>query len=268
MKIIDCFIFYNEEDLLNYRLNILNDYVDYFILVESTMTFVGKKKELYYNKNKAFYEKFNDKIIHIVVDLPYDETIININNSDQWKNEFFQRNSIKNGIDKLNLDNEDIIIVSDLDEIPDYEILKKIINNQLTLTNQIMSLEQDFYYYNLNSKLELKWNLPKILTYYKYNELNLTINDIRLFNCDIVKNAGWHLSYFGDTNFIKNKLENFSHQELNKEEFIDTSKINKRINDFIDIVDRNYVKINKISIIDNKNLPHEYNTYLNKFIIF
>ena len=67
-KIIDCFTFYNELDMLTYRLNILNDIVDYFVLVEATHTHVGKEKPLFYKENKHLFEKFNHKIIHIVVD--------------------------------------------------------------------------------------------------------------------------------------------------------------------------------------------------------
>lgn len=72
MKIIDCFIFYNELDLLTYRFNLLNNIVDYFIIVESTHTFVGKEKKLFFNDNKQLFENFTNKIIHIIVDdLPY-----------------------------------------------------------------------------------------------------------------------------------------------------------------------------------------------------
>ena len=78
MKIIDSFIFYNELDLLNYRLSILNDFVDYFILVESTHTFTGYPKKLFYNENKKLFDKFNQKIIHIIVDdFPYKYPNIN-----------------------------------------------------------------------------------------------------------------------------------------------------------------------------------------------
>ena len=99
MKVIDCFIFYNELDLLNYRLNILYDIVDYFIIVESTHTFVGKEKPLFYNENKHLFEKFNDKIIHIIVaDFPHKYPNINISNGEQWNNERFQRDQIKKGI--------------------------------------------------------------------------------------------------------------------------------------------------------------------------
>jgi beta-1,4-mannosyl-glycoprotein beta-1,4-N-acetylglucosaminyltransferase len=88
IKIIDCFIFYNEIDLLTYRLNILNDIVDKFVIVESTYTFSGKEKKLYFNENKHLFEKFNEKIIHIIVDnIPFKYPNINYKNKEQWVNE-------------------------------------------------------------------------------------------------------------------------------------------------------------------------------------
>ncbi len=89
-KIIDGFIFYNELDLLTYRLNILNSVVDYFVIVESRHTFTGREKILYYEQNKALYEQFKDKIIHVVVeDMPYTYPNINIGSNNQWTNEHF-----------------------------------------------------------------------------------------------------------------------------------------------------------------------------------
>ena len=93
MKIIDCFTFYNEIDLLTYRLNILYPIVDYFIIVESTHTHIGKEKPLFFNENRNLFEKFMNKIIHIIVDdLPHKYPNVNICNNDVWNNEFFQRN--------------------------------------------------------------------------------------------------------------------------------------------------------------------------------
>ena len=72
MKIVDCFIFYNELDMLQYRLDTIFNCVDYFIIVESRYTHSGKEKTLYYNDNKHLFESFNSKIIHIVLDeLPF-----------------------------------------------------------------------------------------------------------------------------------------------------------------------------------------------------
>ena len=122
MKIIDCFIFYNELDLLYYRLSLLNDIVDYFIIVESTHTFTGIPKQLFYNENKEMYKEFNEKIIHIILeDFPFKVPNINIFTNQPWQNEYYQRNSIKKGIDVIldKLNDNDIILSSDLDEIPD-----------------------------------------------------------------------------------------------------------------------------------------------------
>ena len=113
MKIIDCFIFYNELDLLTYRLNLLNNIVDYFIIVESTHTFVGKEKSLFFNENKHLFEKFTNKIIHIIVDdFPHKYPNVNISNNDVWNNEIFQRNAISRGINSIeNLTESDLIII-------------------------------------------------------------------------------------------------------------------------------------------------------------
>jgi len=261
-KIIDCFIFYNELDMLNYRLNILANVVDYFVLVESTHTHVGKEKMLFYNENKHLFEKFNHKIIHIIVDdFPHKYPNININKEEQWVNEKFQRNCISRGIDKLNLNNEDIITIMDVDEIPNPNILTQIKMNNILSIN---ILEMDFYYYNLNSKMDHKWYHSKILTFKKYIELNITCDNIRFFNCPIIHNGGWHLSYFGNETFIKNKLENFTHQEFNKIEFTDEEHIKTRIKNGQDLFDRSN-KICYINIDDNTNLPPEYDNYLTHF---
>jgi len=258
-KIIDCFIFYNELDLLTYRLNILNEIVDYFVLVESTLTFSGNPKELYYQENKHLFEKFNDKIIHIVVDeMPF--KFPDINKNQQWENEEFQRNSIKLGISKLRLNNHDLIIIADIDEIPDPETLNLIKNRENIIT--INPLEMDFYYYNLNTKMNDKWLHCKIVNYSKYKEID-NCSYIRLNYWDnIIKNGGWHLSYFGNPEIISNKIKNFSHQEFNLNGFTDISLIQDRIKNGKDIFDRPII-IEKINLKENKYLPPNY---LNNFI--
>jgi len=265
-KIIDCFIFYNEIDLLTYRLNILNDVVDYFVIVESTHTHVGKEKKLFLNENTHLFEKFNGKIIHIIVDdFPYKHPNIDISKSQQWINENFQRDQIKRGIDKLDLNDEDIITITDLDEIPDPNTLLKIKNNETTVDINI--LKMDFYYYNLNTKLQEEWHHAKILSFQKFNELSISCNSIRFYNnCKIIDNGGWHLSYFGDSKFIKNKIEQFTHQEYNNDHYTNIEKIEKRVNNFNDLYDRNNHNM-KLSIKDNYYLPPEYEKYLSKFIV-
>ena len=265
MKIIDCFIFYNELDLLTYRLNLLNNIVDYFIIVESTHTFVGKEKSLFFNENKHLFEKFTNKIIHIIVDdFPHKYPNVNISNNDVWNNEIFQRNAISRGINSIeNLTESDLIIISDLDEIPDPNTLNNI--KQGALIVDINILEMDFYYYNLNTRFKSKIITSKIISYKKYKELNINCNTIRGMDCVKILNGGWHLSYFGDKYFIQNKINNFSHQELNLPEWTDLEKIEKRIQNSTDLYNRDYLDIEKIKIEDNTYLPTDYSKYLNKY---
>jgi beta-1,4-mannosyl-glycoprotein beta-1,4-N-acetylglucosaminyltransferase len=268
MKIIDCFIFYNEIDMLLYRLDSLFNFVDYFVIVESNYTHSGKQKELYYNNNKNLFESFSSKIIHIILDdFPYKFPNIDYSKNQQWDNEHYQRNSIKNGIDKLVLTDEDIIIVSDLDEITDCNLLYKIKDKNFIIDN-IYSLEQDLYYYNLNCKMLLKWYCSKILSYKKYKELNLSFQQIRHLNCQIIKKGGWHLSYFGDKYFIQNKIQHFGHQEYNNDNYTNLDIIDSRIKNQTDLYGRKNEKIEKLSIKDNTYLPHNYEKYLSKYILY
>ena len=264
MKIIDCFLFYNEIDMLNYRLNVLNEVVDYFVIVESKYTFSGKEKTLYFNENKHLFEKFQDKIIHLIVnDIPYKYPNINYTKYEQWENEYHQRNTIPSAFTQISLNDEDAILISDVDEIFDPFILQKIKEGKIQF--DCHCLEFDFYYYNLNSKISGKWKLSKIIAYYKYKELNLSCNDIRMSDRPIIENAGWHLSYFGNDTFIKNKIETFSHQELNLDIFTDLNKINERIQNHKDLFDRDNNVIQNIPITENDYLPVAYDIYLTKY---
>ena len=126
MKVIDCFIFYNELDMLEFRLNELNDLVDYFVLVECIKTHSNNDKELYFENNKTRFSKFLDKIIHIIVKDNIPQT------SNSMDRENYQRNCIDEGIKKLSLNNDDIIIIADLDEIPDTKTVLNLKRRQLT----------------------------------------------------------------------------------------------------------------------------------------
>jgi hypothetical protein len=128
MKVIDCFIFYNELDMLEFRLNDLNDLVDYFVLVECIKTHSNNDKELYFENNKTRFSKFLDKIIHIIVKDNIPQT------SNSMDRENYQRNCIDEGIKKLSLNNDDIIIIADLDEIPDTKTVLNLKNNNRSLS--------------------------------------------------------------------------------------------------------------------------------------
>lgn len=261
-KIVDCFIFYNELDLLNYRLNLLDDYVDNFILVEATHTHTGKEKKLFYNENKELFQKFKDKIIHVIVD-DFPCKYADIEKNEQWKNENFQRNCIKRGIDKLLLNDKDIITICDLDEIPNPEILKEIKDNKKQIIKS--SLKMDMYYYNLNCKININvWISPKLISYNELNKLDITIHEFRCKKTDnIIENGGWHLSFFGDKDFIENKIKNYGHQEYNNDEIL--SNIEEKIKLNKDLFNRKNHDIQYINIENNENLPPKYEIYLQKY---
>lgn len=266
MKIIDGFTFYNELDMLSYRLNVLDNVVDYFIIVEATKTHAGKDKPLYFEENKHLYEKFMHKIIHIV-----DEELIvpDITNNEQWYNEIHQRDEIKKGLEILDmiLTPDDLLIISDLDEIPDTNVLSTIKADNVKINFSALSM--DFYYYNLNCKIkDENWYSARIINYGFFKSSNLTCNSVRMSESEnIIKNGGWHLSYFGDGEFIKNKLNNFAHQEFNNEKFTNIETINNCIENYYNIFEQKkcnrYVKI---PIAENDYLPPLYDTLLTKFI--
>ena len=266
MKIIDCFTFYNEMDLLNYRLNILKDVVDYFVIVEATHTHVGKPKPLFFAENRDQFDFIKDKIIHIVVnDFKYIGNI-DIKRGEQWLNEGHQRNCIARGLIKLDLDDTDIFTICDLDEIPNPAILTKIRSGELKIDRQ--TLLMDFYYYNLNSRISAEWPLAKIIRYGTYKNLDQSCNNIRRSKCNTILAGGWHLSYFGTVAFIKNKIENFAHQEFNTESITDMGSIMSKIMDNKDLYNREHISIISIPINDNPNPPPKCRDYLGDYILF
>ena len=155
MKIFDCFMYYDEDLILDLRLNYLNQYVDKFIIVESTYTHSGRDRKLLFNINK--YSKFKNKIEYIVLNkLPKGLMKVNETDSENEKNskyilnavkrENLQRNMITEGIELASPD--DLIIISDLDEIPNLEDC-----NIKEIKNKIILFKQKFFYYKFNLKL-------------------------------------------------------------------------------------------------------------------
>lgn len=271
MIIIDSFIFYNELEMLSYRLNLLDPFVDYFVICESRYTFAGTPKECIYELNKETFKKFHSKMIHIIVDeFPYIKPNIDFQLNHQWMNEAYQRDKLKVGIETLKCSNEDIILISDIDEIinPDLLInLKKGHINSMDSMDSIYALEMDMYYYNLTCRHKTKWYHGKLLNYASYFSLKMSFTDIRSQRkSKIITNAGWHLSYFGNAEFIQNKIKEFSHQEFNNDNFTTLELINHHLQNNTDLFKRCNIEYETIPIHMNKNLPPLYNIYLQSFI--
>ncbi len=275
MKIIDTFIFYNEIELLNYRLSILYEYVDYFIIVESKHTFTGNIKPLFYLENIDIFKKFSNKVIHIISEMPFSQPNIDYNLGHQYINEHYQRENIKKGINDLThiLHDEDIIIFSDIDEIPNPSILKNILNKTLEIKlDEFYRLACDMYYYNLNLRIGegSNWHGIKIIPYFYYKNMSLTFQEVRQLEhrqyVPIIKNGGWHLSYFGDDKFIYNKLLNFENMEEQHKDALNSLKngeLIEKIKNGINLL--NNTSLVYIPIEENTNLPYKYDVYLTKF---
>jgi beta-1,4-mannosyl-glycoprotein beta-1,4-N-acetylglucosaminyltransferase len=146
MKVFDVFLFCYELDILEIRLNLLDPYVDYFIISESRQTHSGIEKELYYQNNKKRFEKFNNKIIYNIIKEPLQEDLDIV--SDLYgvsSNKFYQRDAYEKDVIKKVLEehcsDEDIIIWSDLDEVPNPEVLSEL--NSFYDSNVVYNFAQE-----------------------------------------------------------------------------------------------------------------------------
>jgi beta-1,4-mannosyl-glycoprotein beta-1,4-N-acetylglucosaminyltransferase len=250
-KIYDSFLFFNELELLEIRMNILNDVVDYFVIVESTKTFSSKNKDLIYKKNQNLYDKFQDKIIHVVIDDTPDN-FLHINYIDcpksegeilknkilkyvdespgwnraetQWGVETFQRESIIRGL--INCKDEDVILVSDVDEIPNPLEISRLRESP----EGVFNFNQDMYYYYLNVLKERNWSGSKACTWGTLK--NISLNSLRQnkHTTSTIHNGGWHFSFIGGESRVIEKLEAYAHQEYNTSYYKENVKNNMESN--------------------------------------
>ena len=270
MKIIDCFTFYNELDILYYRLSILYDIVDYFVIVESNKTHAGKDKLFNFIENQEMYNKFMEKIIYIQVEDLDSNPIFNYNgNWDDgiWQNENKQRNYIDVGVRCIpEIQDDDVLIISDVDEIPNYSVLLRLKVENVEKLDYV-SLIQELYYYNLTTKSKIQWDYAKLVSYkYYVSILNHTPQLCRQpYQSKIILNGGWHLSYFGNAQFVQNKLQNFAHQEYNKEEITNLENISEKIKNRLPLFSNQNIEY--LPIENNKNLPLRYNEFLLQYVV-
>lgn len=262
VRIIDCFTFYNELNMLEFRLTELDDVVDHFVLVEATKTHAGNDKPLFFEENKHRYTKWLPKIIHVIVrDMPEGDSV------DAWVRENHQRRCISRGLARLTLAPQDFLSIADLDEIPNPDLLRKMKSVPHQFSG-IHFLEQDMYYYHLECQAQLKWYKPKVLDVKTFEELlRHDAQDVRGYReCPCLEQGGWHFSYFGDETFIKNKIRNFAHQEFNKAEYLDDTKISQQITNCDDLFFRNNDEthgFHRVKVQENAFLPRNYKMLLN-----
>lgn len=198
MKLFDCFLFFNELELLELRLMTLASVVDYFVLVEANRTFTGNKKDFIFEKNKDRYKKYLRNIIYIKVeDTPTLDT-----SKDVWAIEIFQRNCISRGL--ASAKDEDRVIISDVDEIPDPGNLIKVKDS-----NELVTFNQYLFYYFVNCvSVTRTWNGSVMAPFKHMNSPQVVRGRRRGYRR--IKNGGWHYTYMGGLEKITMKLHNLS----------------------------------------------------------
>jgi len=248
MKLIDCFMYFDEDLILDIRLNTLNDIVDKFVIVEATKNHAGEVKKL--NFKIENFSKFKNKINYIVVnDMPLKVKSPKRGWHENHARDQFQRNSIERGYKD---DNEnDMIMISDIDEIPDPKKLKEfdvknkyacfLQKNFQSKINLLNTTDEDWPGTKICQKKYLK--SPQWLRNIKVKKKpfwKLFSNKIQL-----IKNGGWHFSFLKDPSSIKKKIISYSHQEYNTEEFTNVNLIKEKISLGQDLFKRkiNYEKI-------------------------
>jgi len=230
MNIYDCFMYFDEDLLLDLRLNSLNKFVKKFIITEATYTHNGSRKKLNFDINK--FRKFKDKIIYIVVDKQPDNILDLLDNDTKEQKgeklilngmarDYFQRENLSKGVREAA--DDDLILISDLDEIPNLNQL-----NFKNIKNNIIIFEQKMFYYKLNlfyedytwlgtkavkrknfispqwlrnikGKNYPKWRIDTLFSKKKYS------------NIYFVENGGWHFTCLRTAEDLEKKLLNFAH---------------------------------------------------------
>ena len=244
MKIYDCFTYFNEDLILNLRFNILYEHVDYFVIIEGNKTHSDKLKKKNFNIKK--FIKFKKKIKYFFIKMP--------NNMTSWQLENYQRNQIMRGLKNAKAD--DIILISDCDEIPNIQYPIKNINY-----NRIFAFEQKCFYFKLNllNPASNPWYGTKLVKYsflQKTTPQKIRICKVKQYpfwrldrhpNVKIIKNGGWHFSFLNTISKIQLKLKSYAHIEYNKNKFLNKNNLREKIKNYRDIFN-NKVKLEKINI--------------------
>lgn len=207
--IIDSFLFFNELDLLEVRLNELSPYVDKFLLVEAHHTFQGEAKPLYYAENRERFAKFNDRIIHVVADLPQGDTY-----EHGWERERASRDAVAKGLEGL--PGDAILLLSDLDEIPN--LIGWDHDQEIPAC-----WSHTLYYYYVDLEIgPIKGTVAVPLKMFLENPdirgSGSKLREWRHYNPKFVLDGtrgGWHFSYLGGVDAIQAKIRAFAHAELN-----------------------------------------------------
>ena len=291
MNIYDCFMYFDEDLLLDLRLNVLNKYVKKFVITEATYTHNGSKKKLKFDINN--FKKFKDKIDYIVVDKQPPNILEAVEDEPYHKKgeklilngmarDYFQRENLNKGI--INAEDEDVILISDLDEIPNLTNI-----NFSKINNQIIFFKQKMFYYKLNlyyqefnwfgTKAVKKKNFisPQWLRNVKGKKYSKWRPDVyfskkKYSNLFFVEDGGWHFTCLRTPEELENKLLNFAHHYEFEESGLKIKDLRKLISEKRVMYDHNidqkgykWSGQSKLKTVPNNLLPEYISSNLDKY---
>ena len=231
MKVYDVFSIYNEFDVAEIRIKELWDTVDYFVILEASTTFVGDKKEYLFEKNKDRFAPYMSKIRHLKLDDPLEQQlkVFPREIDDTWVREKYQRYAAKEGL--TDIAPEDIIIISDCDELPRAEMIEMIKEDENDYDRYILFVAQFNYKINY-MKIQHPSRHPAIIVTrgrvftnpQQEREYSFWWNP-KPANTVMVNHGGWHFTYFGNEEHCVKKIQSFAHTEQNIPEIVDEYNI-------------------------------------------
>lgn len=253
MRLFDCFTFFNELDLLELRLSELHEVVDRFVITESPLTFTGKEKPLHFEQNRERFARFANKIDYVVVDdMPTGPGVT------AWDREFHQRRALTRGYRDAAPD--DLVMISDLDEIARPEVLARLKADPLT-PKRFTVLESEASFFFINCCPVGGWpslvQAPRLLAARHARDpqkirafrpilsrskwaapLQPGIARLRAWvdlgaalEVSIARNASWHFTYLGGIEAVRTKIASYAHTELATAETLDRDRIAKAMAD-------------------------------------
>jgi beta-1,4-mannosyl-glycoprotein beta-1,4-N-acetylglucosaminyltransferase len=230
MKSFDCFTYFNESEIIKLRFDELRDVVDYFVVVEAAETFTGEPKPLYFD-DLDLDEALLKKIIRINNPFPSKDM-------SSWDREIFQRNQIAEVLNYA--DPNDLVVISDADEIPNWQAV-------ISISNFPVQLDVRQYFWNYH------WQVPdhcnqgaRPVVALAKDLVDNTPQELRAMTLDRIPNGGWHFSFFGEEDKIRYKIESFAHTEYDEDKYKSAEKILFRVRNGVDPFDRFPLKYKEI----------------------
>lgn len=224
--IVDCFPFYNELELLEIRLEELKGVVAWFVLIEAAETYSGKPKPWLFEENRQRFQQYN--IVHLKIDR-FPPALLT-----SWQREEYTRNALQQGLQALNLAASDMVLLSDVDEIPRADVVASCAQAMFTQGVSCFVFHQTLSYYYVNCLTEETWLGTRMI---RYQDLT-SMQALRSHDGAHVLKGGWHFSYLGGAERIQDKIGASVHTELDRPEFREAAHLERCMNEGSDLFGR------------------------------